>query len=48
MKKINDVALNVLKKAAFTNAKREAQTACMFIGYQPKMSEKIKKLKGTK
>lgn len=37
MKKLNDVALRLLAKAAYVNAKKEADSACLFIGYQPKM-----------
>lgn len=48
MKKSNNITLNLLKRAAFFNAKKEAQSACMFIGYQPKMPEKVRNLKENK
>lgn len=44
MKKLNKMALEVLAKTAFSNAKKEANSACICIGYQPKMPEKVKKL----
>lgn len=40
MKKLNDVALRLLAKAAYVNAKKEADSACLFIGYQPKYRSK--------
>lgn len=45
MKKSNDVVLKLLTKTALANAKKEANSACMCLGYQPKMSEKVKELK---
>lgn len=33
MKKLNDVALKLLAKAAYANAEKEANSACLFIGY---------------
>ena len=45
MKKLNDVALKLLAKAAYANAEKEANSACLFIGYQPKMPQKVKELK---
>ena len=44
MKKLNDVALRLLAKAAYVNAKKEADSACLFIGYQPKMPQNVKEL----
>ena len=38
MKKLNDVALRLLAKAAYVNAKKEADSACLFIGYQLKVT----------
>jgi len=35
VKKLNDVALKLLAKAAYANAEKEANSACLFIGYQP-------------
>ena len=43
MKKLNDVALKLLAKAAYANAEKEANSACLFIGYQPKMPQKVKR-----
>ena len=43
MKKLNDVALKLL-----ANAEKEANSACLFIGYQPKMPQKVKELKERK
>ena len=48
MKKLNDVALKLLAKAAYANAEKEANSACLFIGYQPKMPQKVKELKERK
>ena len=31
MKKLNDVALKLLAKAAYANAEKEANSACLFI-----------------
>lgn len=45
MKKLNDVALKLLAKVAYSNAEKEAQSVCMFIAYQPKMPKKKKSLK---
>lgn len=45
---INDVALKLLAKAAYANAEKEANSACLFIGYQPKMPQKVKELKERK
>ena len=47
-KKLNDVALKLLAKAAYANAEKEANSACLFIGYQPKMPQKVKELKERK
>ena len=44
MKKLNDVALRLLAKAAYVNAKKQADSACLFIGYQPKMPQNVKEL----
>ena len=48
MKKQHDVALKLLAKAAYANAEKEANSACLFIGYQPKMPQKVKELKERK
>lgn len=42
MKKIG---MKLLLKAALVNAKREADSVCIAIGYQPKMPLKVKELK---
>ena len=47
-RKNNDVALKLLAKAAYANAEKEANSACLFIGYQPKMPQKVKELKERK
>ncbi len=48
MKKLNDVALKLLAKAAYANAEKVANSAGLFIGYQPKMPQKVKELKERK
>ncbi len=45
MKKLNDVVLKLLAKTAYANAKKEANSACLCLNYQPKMPEKVRKLK---
>ncbi|MDE6531699.1 MAG: cyclic lactone autoinducer peptide [Lachnospiraceae bacterium] len=45
MKKLDDVVLKLVTKTAFASAKKEANSACMCLGYQPKMPEKVRKLK---
>ncbi len=45
MKKFNDVALELLAKTVYASAAKEARSACLFIGYQPKMPQKVKDLK---
>ncbi|MBD5543341.1 MAG: cyclic lactone autoinducer peptide [Lachnospiraceae bacterium] len=45
MKKLNDAVLKLVTKTALASAKKEANSACMCIGYQPKMPEKVRKLK---
>ncbi len=48
MKKITDVVLKVVAGTALNNAKKEAESACIFIGYQPKMPTKVHELKRKK
>ena len=49
MKNFNDVALKLLAKAAYANAEKEAKFSVpRFIGYQPKMPQKVKELKERK
>ncbi len=43
MKNLNDVVLKLLAKTAY--AKKEANSACLCLNYQPKMPEKVRKLK---
>lgn len=45
MKKLNAVAIKLLAKVAYMNAEKEAKSACLFIGYQPKMPQKVKEMK---
>ena len=47
-RKNKEVALKLLAKAAYANAEKEANSACLFIGYQPKMPQKVKELKERK
>lgn len=35
-------ALNIISKAALANARKEANSACVLFGYQPKISRKAK------
>ncbi|MBR1391172.1 MAG: cyclic lactone autoinducer peptide [Lachnospiraceae bacterium] len=44
MNKLNVVAMNVISKAALLCAKKETQSACLCLGYQPKMPQKVKDL----
>lgn len=48
MKKLNDEVLKLLAKFAYSSAEKEARSACMFIGYQPKMPQKVIDLKTRK
>ncbi len=48
MRKLNDTVLKLLTKTALASAKKEANSACMCLGYQPKMPEKVKGLKKRK
>lgn len=48
MKKLNKTAIHLISKMAYANAKKEADSACIFIGYQPRMPEKVKDLKRKK
>ncbi len=45
MKKLNDMVLKLLAKTAYASAKKEANSACLCLNYQPKMPEKVRKLK---
>lgn len=43
MKKLKNVVLKIVSDMALANAKKEANSACIFLGYQPKVPEKLKK-----
>lgn len=43
--KIKEIGMKLLSKAVLANVKKEVNSACVFLGYQPKMPEKAKKLK---
>lgn len=43
--KIKKIGMSLLAKAALANAKKEADSACIAIGYQPAMPKKVKELK---
>ena len=38
--KVKEVGMRLLSKAVLANVKKEANSACVFLGYQPKMPEK--------
>lgn len=42
---IKKIGMKLLSKAVLANVKQEANSTCIFLGYQPKMPEKIRKLK---
>lgn len=37
--------MELLSKLILANVKKEADSACVFLGYQPKMPEKVRLLK---
>ncbi len=43
MKKLKNVVLKIVSDMALANAKKEANSTCIFLGYQPKVPEKLKK-----
>lgn len=45
MKRLECVTLKILSDLALLNAKKEVNSACIFIGYQSKVPEKLKKKK---
>lgn len=45
MKSIKKNGMKLLSKAIWANARKETDSACIFMGYQPKMPEKVKELK---
>lgn len=48
MKKFSDAVLKAVAGVAFNNAKKETESTCTFIVYQPKMPEKVHALKHMK
>ncbi len=44
-KEIKKVPLKLMSKVILKSAKKEANSACFFIGYQPEVPDKIKKLR---
>lgn len=48
MKNMKSTALNVLKNAILLTAKKEANSACLCIAYQPKMPKNVKELSNIK
>lgn len=48
MKKFSNAVLKAVAGIAFNNAKKETESTCTFIGYQPKMPEKVYALKNKK
>lgn len=43
MSKLRKKACDLISKAALANAKKEANSACVLFGYQPKISKETKK-----
>ena len=43
--KVKEIGMKLLSKAVWANVKKEANSACIFMGYQPKMPEKVRNLK---
>lgn len=48
MEKLHNTVLKILAKTAVLNAKKEANAACICIGYQPKMPKKVKEMQKNK
>lgn len=44
-KETKNKVLEVLAKMAMASASKEADSACFLFGYQPKMPDKLKKIK---
>ncbi|WP_276949361.1 cyclic lactone autoinducer peptide [Acetatifactor muris] len=42
---VKKTGTKLLSKIILANAKKEANSACIFLGYQPKMPEKVRQLK---
>lgn len=47
-KKMKEEALRVISKIALQTAKEEVNSACMYLGYQPKVPEDALKLRRNK
>lgn len=45
MKRVENKVLEIVSKVALKSAKKEANSACMFLGYQPKAPDSINTLK---
>lgn len=45
MKQIENKVFEMVSKVALRTAKKQANSACMFLGYQPKAPDKINVLK---
>lgn len=45
MKKVEKGILKVASKVVLKTVQREANSACFFLGYQPKAPENLKKLR---
>ncbi len=43
--KLKEAGMRMLSKAILSNAKKEAESACIIFAYQPKMPEKVKQLR---
>ena len=43
--KIKEMGMKMLSKAILANAKKEVDSTCVVFAYQPKMPEKVKKLR---
>lgn len=44
-KKIEEKALKIISRMALGTARKEVNSACMFLGYQPKIPESALKLR---
>ena len=42
--KIREVGMKLLSKAILSSAKKEVDSACIILAYQPPMPKKVKKL----
>jgi cyclic lactone autoinducer peptide len=42
---VKKVSLKLMSKAILQSAKKEANSSCFFIGYQPELPEKVKSLR---